>query len=100
MKEYLINNQEKLNDYDKWMLGKINETIVQVNKYQEKFMLGEALQESIELVWNDFCDRYIEIVKIIKSDISDVVMLYALGTFYKLLHPALPFVSERLWQNV
>lgn len=90
----------KLNEYDQWILGRINETISQVNKYQEKFMLGEALQASIDLVWDDFCDWYIEIAKIEKSEITEDVMLYALGTFFKLLHPALPFVTEKLRENV
>lgn len=63
-------------------------------------MLGEALQESIDLVWNDFCDRYIEISKREKSEMTDTVMLYALGTFLKLLHPALPFATEQLWQQM
>ena len=57
------------------------------------------MQASIDLVWNDFCDRYIEIAKIEKSEMTDMVMLYALGTFFKLLHPALPFVTEKLWEN-
>ena len=87
-----------MNDYDRWIVGRIQETIGQVEKYQSKFMLWEALQTSIDLVWHDFCDRYIEISKLQKSEMTDMVLLYSLGTFYKILHPALPFVTERLRQ--
>lgn len=65
-----------------------------------KFMLGEALQETIDLIWHHFCDRYIEITKLQQSDYTNKVMLYALGTFYKLLHPALPYATEKLRQLI
>lgn len=89
-------NKAQLNEYDTWILGKVADLTTQVDKYLAKFMLGEALQESINTVWHEFCDWYIEIAKIQNSPVSDKVMLYALGTFYKLLHPSLPFVTERL----
>ncbi len=96
----IIKNKWQLNDYDAWMVGKLSDLIGQVDKYLAKFMIGEALQESIDTVRHEFCDRYIEIAKVKHSEITDKVMMYALGTFYKLLHPSLPFVTEKLWNLV
>jgi valyl-tRNA synthetase len=89
-----------MNDYDLWIVGKTQETLLQVDKYMSKFMLGESLQATIDLVWHDFCDWYIEIAKIQKSPMTNTVMMYVLGTFCKMLHPALPYVSEKLWQQL
>jgi len=92
--------QADMNDYDLWIVWKTQETLAQLDKYMSKFMLGEALQATIDLVWHDFCDWYIEIAKIQKSPLTDTVMIYVLGTFCKMLHPALPYVSEKLWQQL
>jgi valyl-tRNA synthetase len=66
-------------------------------KYHKKFMLGEALQDAITFVWSDFCDRYIEIAKRVPSSATPYVLRYVVLTSCALLHPFLPFVTERLW---
>lgn len=86
----------KLNAYDMWILGKLQAAVDQVGKYYSKFMLGEALQETIDMVWHDFCDRYIEITKLQQSTYTPKVMLYTLLTACKLLHPVVPHVTEKL----
>lgn len=93
----IMQNIDKLNPYDIWMLGKVQAAVDQVGKYYTKFMLGEALQESIEMVRHDFCDRYIEITKLQQSDYTPKVMLYTLLTSFKFLHPVIPHVTEKLW---
>ncbi len=96
----VIKSSKKMNDYDAWIYGKVQDLILQVGRYNEKFMIGESLQEIIDVVRHDFCDRYIEISKIETSEVSHKVLLYCLTTFYKLLHPSLPFVTEQLWQHI
>jgi valyl-tRNA synthetase len=54
----------------------------------------------VDTVRHEFCDWYIEIAKVKNSPVTDKVMLYALGTFYKVLHPSLPFATEKLWELV
>ncbi len=87
---------KKMNAYDTRIFSKTQDLIRQIDRYQDKFMIWEALQEIIAVVWHDFCDWYIEISKIEKSEVTHKVLLYCLGTFYKLLHPSLPFVTEKL----
>ena len=79
-------------------MNKLHDTVISATKYHDKFMLGDALQEVIDFIRHDFCDRYVEIVKGNQSAITPAVLLYILGTCFKLLHPSLPFVSEKLWQ--
>lgn len=93
-------NTKKMNDFDKWIFSKTQDLIKQVDKYQDKFMVGESLQSIIDVVRHDFCDRYIEISKIEKSEVTDKILLYCLGTYIKLLHPSLPHCTERLRSHV
>jgi valyl-tRNA synthetase len=57
--------------------------------------------------WSEFCDWYIEMSKIFLYDegysdkhIHKAILLHVLETFYKLLHPVMPFITEKLWQTL
>lgn len=84
-------------DADKWMLNIFDQHVEQINHYFQEFMYGEAATTSIELVWNYFCDWYIEITKSSQSIVTPHILRYAIGTILKLLHPFAPFVTETLW---
>jgi len=90
--------KKQLSDYDVWILNKCNDVVALTNKYYEKFMLGEALQETISFVWHDFCDRYVEIVKGNHSSLTPSVLMYVIWSACIMLHPACPFVTEQLWK--
>jgi len=94
----LEEEKKQLSDYDVWIMSKCNDVVTMTGKYYERFMLGEALQESISFVWHDFCDRYVEIVKGNHSPLTPTVLMYVLWTACILLHPACPFVTEQLWK--
>jgi len=87
---------------DQWMLSRLNRTIDQMNSDFDAYKLNEALQKVYALVWDDFCDWYIELCK---SDtpgekVPKERLESALGIFaelMKLLHPFMPFISEEIW---
>jgi valyl-tRNA synthetase len=91
-------NLAELNPYDLWMVGRLQMTVEQVTKYTSKFMVGEALHDTIQMTWHDFCDWYIELTKLEQSSYTYKVMLYTLLTALKLLHPVFPYVTDKLWQ--
>jgi valyl-tRNA synthetase len=56
-------------------------------------------------VWDELCDWYIEIAKTYLADpaqapVARAVLLEALETTLRLLHPILPFVTEEIWQRL
>ncbi|MFZ5341510.1 MAG: class I tRNA ligase family protein [Patescibacteria group bacterium] len=51
----------------------------------------------MDTAWHDLCDWYIEISKLDHSDYTDKVLLYSVSTILKILHPFVPFVTEKLW---
>ena len=90
---------------DKWIISKQNKLIKEVTENIEKYDLGVAAQKIYDFIRNDFCDWYIEIVKprlFNKEDKTrkDVqyILNYTLCTSLKLLHPFMPFITEKIYQ--
>lgn len=90
---------------DRWMLSRLHETIAAVNADFEQYKLNDALKKIYSLIWDDFCDWYIELAKPDNygEKIADEKLNTALGFFeqlMKLLHPFMPFISEEIWQHI
>jgi len=93
-----------LKNEDKWILTKINENIRGITANIDKFELSLALHKIYELIWDEFCDWYIELVKErLYSDndeekkIVRTVLVYSLSEMLRLLHPFMPFITEEIW---
>ena len=93
-----------LKDEDKWILSKVNEAIAEATANMERFELSLAAQKAYELIWNEYCDWYIELVKgrLYGDDEEDkkvarYVLVRGLKDMLKLLHPFMPFITEEIW---
>lgn len=55
-----------------------------------------------DLLWRDFCDWYLEGIKpTVAADARQrAVLLSALETIVRLLHPIMPFVTETIWEKL
>ncbi|MCL2311158.1 MAG: class I tRNA ligase family protein, partial [Firmicutes bacterium] len=81
-----------------WMLSRINEVTKHVHKNIENFEFGICLHNIYNMFWDEFCDWYIEFCKIdIKRDTSFNILCYVFFRILKLLHPFIPFVTEKIW---
>jgi valyl-tRNA synthetase len=86
----------KLQAFDTWILDKTDQIIKQTTKWFETYEFWESYNNIVKTIWNDFCDRMIEVSKIEKSTYTHKVMIYCIGTYLKLLHPIIPFVTHHL----
>ncbi|GAB1476726.1 valine--tRNA ligase [Bacillota bacterium] len=93
-----------LRDEDKWMLTKLNEAILEVTAHMEKYDLALAGQKVYDLIWSEYCDWYIELVKprLYGGDEADkqivrLVLVKVLKDMLALLHPFMPFITEEIW---
>lgn len=95
---------DKENLADRWMMARIHQTIKAVDKDFADYKLNDALKKVYSLIWDDFCDWYIELAKPEYGEPFDPLkMNVALGFFeelMKLLHPFMPFISEEIWQFI
>jgi len=90
---------------DRWILSRLNHTVANVTNLMEDFQFGEAQRQIHDFLWGEFCDWYIEIAKIRIQSTKDIVspipvLVYAMETSLRLLHPFMPFLTEELWQNL
>ena len=111
----LTNIDESLKDYkeenlrieDKWILNKLDKLVLDVTNNIEKFEIGIAATKIYDFIWNEFCDWYIEIVKprlYSKEDEAKkeamFTLNYVLVSSLKLLHPFMPFITERIYKEL
>ncbi len=105
--EFLPMADEKtavLRDEDKWILTKINDGVKEITSDLEKFETSLAGQKIYELIWDVYCDWYIELVKgrLYGDDEEDkktarFVLQKTLKDLLRLLHPYMPFITEEIW---
>lgn len=98
-------DENSLRSEDKWIISRINSAVAEVKNDLDRFELGMAGQKVHDVIWNEFCDWYIELVKnrLYGDDEKDKavvrkVLVDSLKTLLKLLHPFMPFITEEIWQ--
>ena len=103
------NNNEKIElcIEDKWILSKLNTLIAEVKVNMDNYDLGVALDKIYTFIWNEFCDWYIEIAKTrlynkenATRKTAQYVLNKVLGDSLKLLHPFMPFVTEKIYKEL
>ena len=89
---------------DRWIFSRLNAAALQVNRAIEQYRYHEAAQALWHFFWHEFCDWYVELKKLSFRENSGLDagwrnMLAAFETALRLLHPAMPFLTEELWQR-
>ncbi len=94
-------------DEDKWIISRINDAVKYVTEAMDKYDLSLAGQRVYDLIWNEYCDWYIEIVKerLYGDDAQDkktaqYVLISSLRQMLTLLHPFMPFITEEIWSHI
>ena len=97
----------KLAIEDKWIISKLNKTIKNMEENLSKYELGLALEQIYSFIWDEFCDWYIEMVKprlysetCTNKKEAQYTLNYVLKSALTLLHPFMPFVSEKIYTNL
>lgn len=90
--------REQLSDASRWILDRLEELRVSVDDYLSRYQFAKAHEAIYQFVWNEFCDWYLEIAKV--EDNTEVILGRVLNVVLKLLHPAMPFVTETLWTKL
>ena len=91
---------------DAWIFSRLAKLSAEVTKDIETYQFGEMARELHAFFWNEFCDWYIEFSKASLREEGDARLqtqrnlVYVLDNALRLLHPAMPFVTEAIWENV
>jgi valyl-tRNA synthetase len=93
----------KLDDINKWILTRLDETIEVVDANLEKFEFAKACELIYHFAWDDLCDWYLELSKASfanggeSAEVSKRVLGHVLDQLLRLMHPVMPFITEELW---
>ncbi|MCO4819615.1 MAG: valine--tRNA ligase [Bacteroidetes bacterium] len=96
--------QETSKTIHQWMSAKISDTVKQVDDHFSKFRVSDAMTAIYKLIWGDFCAWYLEWMKPaygapIPADDLKIVKEH-FEQLLRLLHPFMPFLTEKLWQDL
>jgi len=91
----------------RWMLDAANKAIVDATAALEAYRFNDYASAAYRLTWNDFCDWFLEFAKPVlngpdsaeKEEVR-ATAAHVFGLLLRLLHPAMPFVTEHLWHEM
>jgi len=90
---------------DRWIFSRLNRCAELANRAIETYRYHDAAQVLWQFFWHEFCDWYLELKKQRFEENSGLSAawrntLAAFETALRLLHPAMPFLTEELWQRL
>ena len=100
---------------DRWFMSALQRSAAEVNNAFGNYRFDLAAQEIYALLWNHYCDWYVELSKPalnLKSDDGGGeniearqrgtrrTLVRAFETMLRLAHPFMPFITEEIWQVV
>jgi len=91
--------QSDLSLADRWILSRLDLCAWEANDSLEQYNLHEAARTIYRFFWHEFCDWYLEMVKL-HPERSKPVLLFVFESTLRLLHPFMPFITEELWQTI
>ena len=93
---------------DAWILSRLARLSKQVTQGITTYQFGEVARELNAFFWSEFCDWYIEFCKADLREDADPEarlqtqrnLVFVLDSALRLLHPAMPFVTEAIWEHL
>jgi valyl-tRNA synthetase len=88
---------------DRWVLSRLQAVTAEVTEALERFRLNDAVGALYRFVWDELADWYLEQVKprlygdVPGGEVARAILAHVFGTVLRLLHPAMPFITEALW---
>ena len=99
-----INFNAELSSQDKWILSRLQQTKIEVEKHLSDYRLDLMSQSLYEFVWHDYCDWYLELSKPLLENSKtkqgcEATLLKVLSETLVLLHPIIPFITEEIFEQ-
>ena len=97
MQEGEENSPEAQTLADRWILSRLDRTVIRVSEHLDKYEISAAGDALYHFVWDEFCDWYLEAQK---AEKSPAFLRHIFEEILKLCHPLCPFVTEQLARDI
>ena len=99
---------EQYSEPDRWIQIRFAQILRKIKKHYKNCRFDLIASLLYEFVWHDFCDWYLEIVKLMQaSDAKPEIkkrnlacLITTLNHILKALHPIIPFITEEIWHQI
>jgi valyl-tRNA synthetase len=87
-----------------WMESYLHAVAEEIKDHFEKFRLSDALMSVYKLLWDDFFNWFLELIKppqgqaVSQETYQQVIDLFERSL--QLAHPFIPFITEEVWQGL
>ncbi len=92
---------------DRWIQSRLQQTTKIVTESINSYRFDLASQAIYDFIWNEYCDWYLELSKIVLQQDDDVAtrgtrqtLVTVLDSALRLLHPLMPYITEEIWQKI
>ncbi len=101
---------------DRWILARLSQTIRDYHAAIGAYQFSASVKVLREFFWDSLCDWYIELTKPRLSGeppasagaadqrqskiVAQQVLAFCIDQMLRLWHPTIPFITERLWQQL
>ncbi|UQN12288.1 valine--tRNA ligase [Methylococcus capsulatus] len=92
---------------DRWIRSRFQAAVGTVTEAMGQYRFDLAAQALYEFVWNEYCDWYLELAKVVLQSGNEAerrgtrqTLAGVLESLLRLAHPFMPFITEEIWTRV